>query len=70
MFPRVILQELPNRRILHMHAAKDSQDLKLYIHPQGSYVGCMNQFMQKKTLRYSVELFDTTNSNLGSIPHQ
>jgi hypothetical protein len=47
---------------------KDSEELKLYIHPQGAYVACMNAFRTKKAVKYSVELFDL--SNPGSIPHQ
>ena len=68
VFPRITFMDLPSRQILHMHTAKDSQELRLYIHPQGNYVACMNQFLVKKTLKYSVELFDTKNFSAGSIP--
>lgn len=30
----------------------------------------MNQYLQKKTTKYSVELFDTKNISYNSIPHQ
>ena len=30
----------------------------------------MNEYLQKKTTKYNVELFDTTGSTSGSIPHQ
>jgi hypothetical protein len=30
----------------------------------------MNEYLQKKTTKYNVELFDTTGSSSGSIPHQ
>lgn len=67
--PRVSAIEIPSRRSLLIHAMKDSKDLKLYVHPQGMYFACMNQFMQKKTERYSVELFEMKNPFQG-IPHQ
>merc|ERR1711998_483655 len=62
--------ELPSRRILHKESCKDGLDLKLFVHPQGQYVGCMNKFLVKKTAHYSVELFDTVNTNMGSIAHR
>jgi hypothetical protein len=49
---------------------KDSQETRQYIHPQGFYVAIMNKFMQKKTQKYSVELFDLKSAGSGSIPHQ
>lgn len=69
VMPRTVFLEIPSRRELLVHTMKDSRELKLYIHPQGTYVACMNAFMMKKTLKYSVELYDTS-STTGSIPHQ
>jgi hypothetical protein len=43
-FPRITFLELPSRRILHVHTTKGSTDLKLYYHPQGLYLACMNEF--------------------------
>ena len=68
--PRITFMEVPSRIVNLVHTFKDSQKLSLYIHPQGHYVGCMNGFMPKKTLKYSVELFDLKGSGYGSIPHQ
>ena len=70
VMPRITFMEVPSRQISTMHTCKDSQDLKMYIHPQGSYVGVMNAYLTKKTLRYSVELFDCKGTGHGSIPHQ
>ena len=69
VMPRTVFMDIPSRRDILVHTMKDSRELKLYIHPQGTYVACMNGFMMKKTLKYSVELYDTS-SNTGSIPHQ
>ena len=68
-YPRITFQEIPSRRVLQIHAAKDCVDLKLYMHPQGFYLAAMNKFQNKKQLKYSVELFETRNLQ-GSIPHQ
>lgn len=69
MQPRVTFMELPSRRQLSNHTFKDSTDLKMYYHPQGTYLALMNEFLNKKTTRYSVELFDLKD-NRGQIPHQ
>lgn len=66
--PRCVFMDLKSRRQLLVHTMKDSDELKLYLHPQGTYVACMNAFRTKKALKYSVELFDC--SNPSSIPHQ
>ena len=69
VFPKISFVDMPSRRLLHSYSAKDSQELKLYLHPQGRYVAAMNTFQVKKQLKYSVELFETGNLH-GSIPHQ
>ena len=70
VYPRISFVEMPSRRLLGMHSAKNSTDLKLYLHPQGSYVAAMNEFIIKKSSKFSVELFETKTFNQGSIPHQ
>ena len=42
VYPRISFTEIPTRRVLNVFTAKDSADLKLYIHPQGTYVAAMN----------------------------
>ena len=39
----------------------------MYFHPQGDYLAVMNEYKEKKTVKYSVELFDTKKQ---SFPHQ
>jgi hypothetical protein len=39
----------------------------MYFHPQGSYLAVMNEYKEKKTTKYSIELFDTKQKTL---PHQ
>lgn len=56
--PRVTFLEFPTRRMMHTHTIKDSTEMKLYLHPQGSYLGVMNSYLYRKTQKYSVELFD------------
>jgi uncharacterized protein with WD repeat len=62
--------QVPSRQILNVHTVKDTTDMKLFWHPQGNYLGVMNQFLQKKTTKYSVELFETKSISYNSIPHQ
>jgi len=56
--------------MLQIHSAKNSLDMKLYIHPQGYYVAVMNQYALKKALKYKVEIFETKQYSSASIPHQ
>ena len=61
---------MPTRQILNVHTVKDTTDMRMYWHNQGNYLAVMNQYMQKKTTKYSVELFDTKSISYNSIPHQ
>lgn len=70
VFPRVNFMEMPTRRVLKTETFKDCQDLRIYFHPQGNFLACMNQFMHKKTTKYSAELFETKDMHYGQIPHQ
>jgi hypothetical protein len=65
-FPRIGFLEIPSRKptIKTFAAAKS---FRLYFHPQGDYLAVMNEYQQKKTIKYSVELFDTKKN---SFPHQ
>lgn len=40
------------------------------MHPQGFYLGVINQYRTKKTRQYAVELFDLTQTNIESVAHQ
>lgn len=42
----------------------------MQLHPQGSYCGLINEYRPKKSLQYAIELFDLTNTNNFSVPHQ
>jgi uncharacterized protein with WD repeat len=45
IMPRTTFMDVPSRISVLVHTMKDSKELQLYIHPQGSYVACMNAFM-------------------------
>ena len=67
--PRVTFLEFPSRRQMHNHTIKDCSDMKMYMHPQGNYIAIMNEYLDKKTTKYSVELFDLQDYK-GSLPHK
>lgn len=43
--------------------------MKMYVHPQGNYFAVMNEYLIKKTTKYSVELYDLQDYK-GSLPHK
>jgi len=61
---------MPTRQKLSEYTSKDSEELKLFFHPQGSYLAVMNKFREKKSDKYSVELFETKDMHANKIPHQ
>lgn len=64
------MQAIPTRQILKVHTMKDSKELKLYWHPQGSYLAVMNMFVEvKKKEKHCVELFETKDMRGGEIAH-
>ena len=63
--PRVGFIEIPSRKQT-MKSFANTQRLKLFFHPQGDYLAVMNEYKEKKTLKYSVELFDSRKTN---FPH-
>lgn len=64
--PRVGFIEIPNRQTT-VKTFSTAKALRLYFHPQGDYLAVMNEYQQKKSSKYSVELFDTKRN---SFPHQ
>ena len=70
--PRVSFIEMPSRREIASHTVTNSQDLKIYYHPQGTHVAVMNEYLKgtTKQAKYSIELFETKDGNLNSIPKQ
>jgi hypothetical protein len=46
-----------------------SQQLRLYWHPQGSYLAVMNKHAPRKHAIHAVELFETINCRANEIPH-
>jgi len=61
---------MPSRRALHQYSLKDSVEMTMYHHPQGSYLAVVNKYMEKKKEKYSVELFETKEMKMGQIPNQ
>lgn len=51
-------------------AFKDSVELTMYSHPQGSYLAVVNRYMEKKKEKFSVELFETKEMRHLQIPNQ
>jgi len=64
--PRVGFIEIPSRQTT-IKTFNNTQTLQMYFHSQGSYLAIMNEYKEKKTTKYSVELFDTRKQN---FPHQ
>jgi uncharacterized protein with WD repeat len=60
--PRIGFLEIPSRNKVD-RTFNNSQNFKLYFHPQGDYLAVMNEYKEKKTTKYSVELFDTKKQN-------
>ena len=46
--PRVSFIEMPSRRFVSAHTCPNSKELKIYIHPQGTYVATMNEYSKGK----------------------
>jgi uncharacterized protein with WD repeat len=69
--PRLTFQEMPSRRVLNIHTMNESKEMELVYHPQGTYLAVVNRYMDKRTEKYSVEVFETKEGqNLTQIPHQ
>lgn len=64
--PRVGFIEVPSRQTT-IRTFNNAVTFKLYFHPQGDYLALMNEYKEKKTTKYSVELFDTKKT---TYPHQ
>ena len=64
--PRVGFIEIPSRKTT-VKTFANTLNFKLFFHPQGDYLAVMNEYKEKKTMKYSVELFDTRKQN---YPHQ
>lgn len=63
--PRVGFIEIPSRQTT-VKTFATAKTFRLYFHPQGDYLAVMNEYQQKKSSKYSVELFDTKKN---SFPH-
>ena len=68
-YPRVIMQQVPSRQTLKTHTMKDCKELRMFWHPQGSYLAVMNMFMLGKREKHSIELFETKAMKLNEIAH-
>lgn len=64
--PRVGFIEVPSRQTT-VRTFNNALSFNLYFHPQGDYLALMNEYKEKKTTKYSIELFDTKKQ---SFPHQ
>jgi len=68
MVPQIGFMKIPTRHVISVANIKDAETLKMYVHPQGSYLAVYNEFKHKKSTKYQVEVFDL---NAGdNVPHQ
>lgn len=58
--PKIGFLTIPDRRIVDQKVMKNSQSLRMYIHPAGLYLGVINNYRTKKTMQYAVEIFELT----------
>lgn len=56
--PNLSFMKLPQRTIVDKKVFKNSEELRLVMHPQGTYLGVINHYSKKKTMKYQVEIFD------------
>jgi uncharacterized protein with WD repeat len=68
--PRITMMAVPSRQNINIHTLKDSKQMKIFWHPQGSYLAVMNNFNIKKTSKPFVLLFETINMQPNMVPHQ
>lgn len=64
--PRIGFIEIPSRQT-NIKTFNNALSLQMFFHPQGHYLGVVNEYKEKKTVKYSIELFDTKKQ---SFPHQ
>ena len=65
--PKITFMDMPNRFERATKVMKGSSKLEMTFHPQGTYLGVMNQYKLKKATQYSVEIFDLTSRD--DVPH-
>lgn len=58
--PQIGFLELPSRKFVDRKLMKNSEELRMVMHPQGFYLGVINQYKTKKTKQWAVEIFDLT----------
>jgi uncharacterized protein with WD repeat len=69
--PRVTFLEMPSRRTLKDHTLNNSLEMDMFYHPQGFYLAVVNKYLDKRTEKYSVEVFETKDeTKMTEIPHQ
>lgn len=68
--PKVGFLSIPDRTFVDQKVMKSSEELKICVHPQGFYAGLINKYRTKKTIQYSVEIFDLTPSQIITVAHQ
>lgn len=66
--PHVGFMKIPFRQVIETAVCKGSEELKMYLHPQGNYLAVYNNFKQKKSLKHTIEVFDFTGGDM--IPRQ
>lgn len=68
--PKIGFMKIPERRIIDQKLMKGSESLRLFMHPQGTYLGVINQYKTKKTKQYAVEIFDLSQTNIDAVAQQ
>jgi len=66
--PKVGFLKIPERKVVSLKSIKNSESLKLVLHPQGYYLAVINEYHTKKSTQYSVELFDINDTRSDFFP--
>jgi len=68
--PKVGFLKIPERKVVSLKSMKNSESLKLVMHPQGFYLAIINEYLTKKSKQFSVELFDLNDTRSDLFPQQ
>lgn len=60
--------KVPERKFVSVKSIKNSESLKLVLHPQGFYLAVINEYHTKKSTQFSVELFDLNDTRNDQFP--
>jgi len=50
--------KIPDRRLVDQQLVKNSEELRMVMHPAGTYLGVINKYREKKSHKWAVEIYD------------